>query len=69
MTIPSPKTVLETWSALIGVAGSTWLDLMLDLDAGSAAAADAMQWPMLIVGTAGAGSMLVSSCRTRRGRM
>lgn len=66
MNIPSPKRVLETWSALIGISGSTYLELVEDLDVELMAAADDMQWPLLIVGTIGTGSILISSWRESR---
>lgn len=68
MNIPSSKRVLETWSALIGISGSTYLELLEELDIELMGAADAMQWPLLIVGAAGTGSILVSSWRESRGR-
>ena len=40
MNIPSPKRVLETWSALIGISGSTYLELLEELDIELMGAAD-----------------------------
>ena len=68
MNSPAPKKVIETWSALIGVSGSTYLELLEELGVELAAAADAMQWPLLIAGAAGTGSILLSSWRERRSR-
>ena len=56
MNIPSPKRVVETCSALIGISGSTYLELLEELEL--AGAADAMQWPLLIVSAAGSGSIV-----------
>ncbi|HET9616412.1 MAG TPA: hypothetical protein VFP74_04505 [Pseudolabrys sp.] len=66
MNIPSPKKVLETWSALIGISGATYLELLEELDLELTAAADSLQWPLLIVGAAGTGSILFSSWRQNR---
>lgn len=68
MNIPSPKKVLEAWSALIGISGSTYLELLEELDLEVMGAADDMQWPLLIVGAAGTGSILFSSWRESRKR-
>jgi len=68
MNIPAPKKVLETWSAFIGISGSTYLELVEELDIGLMGAADAMQWPLLIVGAAGSGSILFGSWRRCRRR-
>jgi hypothetical protein len=68
MNIPSPKRVLEAWSALIGISGSTYLELVEDLDLELVGAADDLQWPLLIVGTLGTGSILYSSWRESRKR-
>jgi hypothetical protein len=68
MNIPSPKKVLEAWSALIGLSGSTYLELLEELDLEIMGAADDMQWPLLIVGAAGTGSILYASWRESRRR-
>lgn len=68
MHIPSPKRVLETWSALIGISGSTYLELVEELDIEMMAGTEEMQWPLLIVGAAGTGSILFSSWRESRKR-
>ena len=60
--------VLAVGQALIGISGSTYLELLEELDIELMGAADAMQWPLLIVGAAGTGSILVSSWRASRGR-
>jgi hypothetical protein len=62
INIPSPKRVVETWSALIGISGSTNLELL-------EGAADAMQWLLLVVGATGSGNILFGSwrrCRSSR---
>jgi hypothetical protein len=64
--IPSPKRVLESWSALIGIWGSSYLALLDALDVEVAALAESMQWPFLIIGAAGTGSVLFSSWRESR---
>jgi hypothetical protein len=68
MTSPSPKKVLETWSALIGISGSTYLELLEELEIELMGAADSLQWPLLIVGAAGTGSILYRSWRESRNR-
>ena len=68
MNIPSPKRVLETWSALVGVSGSTYLELLGELDVELTATANAMEWPLLVAGAAGTGSILFGSWRERRNR-
>lgn len=66
MKIPSPKRVLQSWSALIGIWGSTYLALLDELDLELMAVADSMQWPLLIVGATGTGSVLYSSWKESR---
>jgi hypothetical protein len=68
MDVPSPKRVLESWSALIGVAGSTYLSLLDDLGVEFIDVADSLEWPLLIVGAAGTGSIFYSSWRESRRR-
>jgi len=66
--IPSPKRVLESWSALIGIWGSSYLALLDALDVEVAALAESLQWPFLIIGAAGTGSVLYSSWRETQRR-
>lgn len=67
--IPSAKRVLESWSALIGIWGSTYLALLDELDAEVAALSETLQWPLLLIGAIGTGSVLYSSWReSRRGQ-
>jgi len=66
MNIPSPKRAVETWSALIGISASTYLELLEELEL--TGAADAMQWLLLVVGAAGSGSILFGPWRRRRRR-
>ena len=66
MRIPSLKRVMETWSAMIGIWGSTYLELLEELDLELAEASEFLQWPLLIVGAAGTGSMLYDSWQRRR---
>ncbi len=69
MNIPSPKRILEAWSALIGIWGSTYLALIDELDIELMAVSESLQWPLLIIGAAGTGSVLFSSWKeSRRGR-
>ena len=68
MNIPSPKRAVEIWSALVGISGSTYLELLEDIEL--IGAADAMPWPLLVVGAAGSGSILFGSWRRyRSGRL
>ena len=64
--IPSPKTVLESWSALVGIWGSSYFALLEALDVELAAAAEALEWPFVIIGVAGTGSVLLTSWRESR---
>lgn len=66
MNIPSPKRVLQSWSALIGVWGSSYLALLDELDLEFMALSESMQWPLLIIGATGTGSVLYSSWRHSR---
>jgi len=72
MNLPSPKRVLESWSALIGIWGSSYLALLDELDiellALSDSVADALHWPLLIVGAAGTGSVLITAWKETRPR-
>ena len=60
------KRVLQTWSALVGICGSTYLELLDALDVELFAGADAMEWPLLVVGAAGTGSILYTSWHESR---
>jgi hypothetical protein len=62
----SPKTVLESWSALVGLSGSTYLTLLEELSLELAEYAEGLQWPLLIIGAIGTGSVLVSSWKVSR---
>ncbi|HVZ51789.1 MAG TPA: hypothetical protein VG986_07470 [Pseudolabrys sp.] len=68
MKIPSPKKVLESWSALIGIWGSSYLALLDELDIELGLVSESLQWPLLIVGAAGTGSVLFSSWKDARAR-
>lgn len=68
MMIPSPKRVLETWSALIGVMGSSYLELLEELDIELGVLGDDLEWPFLIIGTVGTGSVLLTSWKGARQR-
>lgn len=66
--IPSPKRVLESWSALVGMWGASYLELLDELDVELGAVADTLEWPLLIVGALGTGSIAVSSWKASRTR-
>jgi hypothetical protein len=66
--IPSPKRIVETWSALVGMWGSTYLALLDELDAELAMVADSLQWPLLIIGALGTGSVIITSWKDSRQR-
>ena len=69
MNIPSPKRVLQSWSALVGVWGSSYLALLDELDLELMVLSESMQWPLLIIGATGTGSVFYSSWRhSRRGQ-
>jgi hypothetical protein len=72
MNIPSPKRVLEAWSALVGIWGSSYLALLdeLDIELGlmSEQVSESLQWPLLIIGAAGTGSVLFSSWKDAKAR-
>jgi hypothetical protein len=69
MEIPSPKRVLDAWSALVGIWGASYLALLEKLDLELASTAESMQWPLLIIGAYGTGSVFLTSWReSRRGR-
>jgi hypothetical protein len=68
MNIPSPKRVLESWSALIGIWGSSYLALLDELDIELGFMAESLQWPLLIIGAAGTGSVLLSSWKDAKAR-
>jgi len=64
--IPSPKHVLESWSALIGMWGSSYFALLEAIDVELAAAATVLEWPFVVIGAAGTGSVLLSSWQASR---
>ncbi len=64
--IPSPKRIVETWSALVGMWGSTYLALLDELDAELAVVSDSLQWPLLIIGALGTGSVIITSWKDSR---
>ena len=68
MTIPSPKHVLESWSALVGVWGASYLALLTEIDAELSAMSESLQWPFLIIGAVGTGSVLITSWKESRQR-
>lgn len=57
LRIPSPKHVLESWSALIAI----WAPPLIEYT-------ESLEWPLLIIGATGTGSVLFSSWRTSRTR-
>ena len=62
----SPKRVLESWSALVGLSGSSYLTFLEELSLELAEYAEGLQWPLLIIGAIGTGSVLVSSYKVSR---
>lgn len=64
--IPPPKRVVESWSALVGISGSTYIATLEELSAEMAVYAEALQWPLLIIGALGTGSTLITSWRVSR---
>ena len=66
--IPSPKKVLESWSALVGIWGSSYLALLDELDIELGLISETLQWPLLIIGTVGTGSVLVTSWKEVKSR-
>jgi len=57
----SPRRVLESWAALIGLSSSSYLALLEELSLELAAYAESLQWPLLVIGASGAVSVLHSS--------
>jgi hypothetical protein len=68
MTIPHPKEILQSWSALIGIWGSSYFALLEAIDSELANAAESLEWPFVIIGLAGTGSVLLTSWRASRRR-
>jgi hypothetical protein len=64
--IPSPKRILEAWSALLGVWGSSYLAFLDELSLELAQLSETLQWPFLIIGAMGTGSALFSSWKVSR---
>jgi len=64
--VRTPRQVLESWAALIGLSSSSYLALLEDLSLELAASAESLQWPLLIIGTSGAVSALHSSWKISR---
>jgi hypothetical protein len=60
--------VLESWSALVGIWGSSYLALLDELGVELAAMSETLQWPLLIIGGLGTGSVLVTSWKESRPR-
>ena len=63
---PSPKRVLESWSTLVGLSGSTYLSVLEEMSLELAGYAETLQWPLLIIGTVGTSSVLLSSWKLSR---
>ena len=66
MAETSPKRVLESWSALVGLSGSSYLTFLEELSLELAEYAESLQWPLLIIGAMGTGSVLLSSWKVSR---
>jgi hypothetical protein len=66
MTVPPVRRILEAWSALLGVWGSSYLAFLDELSVELAQVSETMQWPFLIIGAVGTGSALVSSWQVSR---
>lgn len=64
----SVKQVLEAWSALLGIWGSSYLAFLDELSVELAEFSETMQWPFLIIGAMGTGSALFSSWKVSRQR-
>jgi hypothetical protein len=65
MKIPEPKRVLQAWSALIGLCGATYLELLDEVAVELDMLTDALEWPFVIIGALGTGSLLVSAWKHR----
>jgi hypothetical protein len=68
MTIPHPKDVLQSWSALVGIWGSSYFALLEAIDVELANAAESLEWPFVIIGLAGTGSVILTSWRASKRR-
>ena len=66
MQIQSPKRVLESWSALVGISGSSYLTMLEEMSLEMAQFGDSLQWPLLIIGATGTGSVFFSSWKVSR---
>ena len=66
--VPSPRRVLEAWSALLGVWGSSYIAFLDELGPELAEVSETLQWPFLIIGAMGTGSALFSSWKISRQR-
>ena len=64
--IQSPRRVVESWSALVGLSSSTYLTLLEEISLEMAQYAESLQWPLLIIGALGTGSALLSSWQLSR---
>jgi hypothetical protein len=64
--VKPPKRVVESWSALVGISGSSYLALLEELSLELAQYAESLQWPLFIIGAMGTGSVLVSSWKLSR---
>ena len=68
MTIIAPKRILEVWAALIGLWGSSYLTLLEALEGELGVVAESIQWPLVIIGATGTGSVIYSSWREAKRR-
>ena len=53
---------------MLGIGGSTYLELLDALDIEVGLVSETSEWPLLIIGAAGTGSVLVSSWKESRSR-
>jgi hypothetical protein len=66
LKIPAPRRVLESWSALIGIWGASYIAALKEMSVEMSEYAESLQWPLLIVGAMGTGSALWSSWKIGR---
>ncbi|MBV9557876.1 MAG: hypothetical protein JO254_12435 [Pseudolabrys sp.] len=64
--IPSPRRVLESWAALVGIWGASYVTTLKEMTPELAEYAEGLQWPLVLVGAMGTGSALWSSWKIAR---
>ncbi len=58
----SPKHILQSWAALVALWATEYLEFLEELSLELAEISESFEWPLLIIGAMGTGSIVVTSC-------